>query len=122
MTSCTRSSRAFENPLPLTTSRTLSRGEVGNRGVRALDAPLRLLPLLLAPQRGLVEDEVRTADLLEPTGVHRVRVEDAVAGPQEVTAARVLDRPAVSQIHRRADLVPLRFRPEVVFDRRHRLV
>ena len=71
------------------------------RRVRALDAALRLLPVLLAAERGLVEQVVRTADRLEPAGVHGVRVEDAVADAQEAAAARVLDRLAVLDVQRR---------------------
>src|SRR5215207_1896223 len=52
-----------------------SGGEVGDRGARGAGAALRLLPLLLPPQRRLVEDVVRPADALQAARVHGIRVE-----------------------------------------------
>ena len=52
-------------------------------GRRPRRATRRLLPLLLAAERGHVEEVVRAADLLGAAGVDRVGVEDAVAVAQE---------------------------------------
>ena len=66
--------------------------EVGLRGARALGPALRLLPVLLAAERGEVEEVVRAAGRLEPAGVLRVGVEDAAVDLQEAAAARHLVR------------------------------
>ena len=57
--------------------------EVGRRGARAVRAALRLLPVLLAPERGEVEEVVRAAGRLRAARVGRVGVEDAVVVAQE---------------------------------------
>src|SRR4051812_41187434 len=67
-------------------------GEVGLWGARALGPALRLLPVLLAPERGEVEEVVRAAGRLEPARVLRVGVEDAVLDAQERAPARHLVR------------------------------
>src|SRR5262245_308293 len=54
-----------------------SGGEVRASGVDRLAAPLGLLPVLLAAERGEVEEVVRPAGRLQPAGVLRVGVEDA---------------------------------------------
>ena len=64
----------------------------GLRRVRARGAALRLLPLLLAPERRQVEEVVRAAGHLGAARVLRVRVEDVVAVAQEAARARHLDR------------------------------
>src|SRR5205809_1683120 len=66
--------------------------EVWRSGVRVLCAALRLLPVLLATQRGEVEEVVGAAGHLGSTGVDGVGVEDAVAVAQEVARAGLLDR------------------------------
>ena len=66
--------------------------EVRLRGARAVRAALRLLPVLLAPERGEVEEVVRAAGLLGAARVGRVGVEDAVVDAQEDARARHLVR------------------------------
>src|SRR4051794_25435062 len=62
--------------------------EVGRVGTHGLTAPLRLLPLLLAPQRGEVEEVVRASCRLETARELRVRVEDPTVDREEAASPR----------------------------------
>src|SRR5215208_2092895 len=96
--------------------------EVGLRGAGGFGAALRLLPLLLAAERGQVQLVVRAACHLRAAGVRGVRVEDAVVDAQEAARAGHLDRLLVLGEERGSALLVLLRRPVVVFHRRDRLV
>src|SRR5260221_6198498 len=121
MTSCICSSRAFENPPVLMTSPPSTR-EVGNRATRVVGAALRLLPVLLATERGLVEEVVGAARRLRAARERRVGVEHVVADAEEATLPGLLARFTGHEESRLAALFVLGLRPVVVFDRRDRLV
>src|SRR6266566_9121154 len=121
MTSCMRSSRAFENPPVLIAVVTPSRREVGDSAASAMGATLRLLPVLLPAERGLVEVVVGAAGILGAARIRRVGVEDPIAVTQKTALARLLAGLSFEKTGRSRRLV-FGFAAVVVFHRSDRLV
>src|ERR1700683_1139133 len=76
--------------------------EVGDAGTRVSDAARRLLPFLLAAERGEIEEVVGASQRLCPSRVHRVGVEDVVSVAEEHAVPGLLRRSVAKPTH--ADL------------------